>query len=92
MRQQKRDGERRREWSNLERRREGPYGKGWGNCQYFAGDFELRFSSNDTCPVGVHREIVINGSPRGGAIGFSTLPNPLSSPTPSHKRGSGACN
>jgi hypothetical protein len=31
-------------------------------------------SSNDTGPVGVYREIVINCSPRGGAIGLSTLP------------------
>jgi hypothetical protein len=33
-----------------------------------------------TCLVVVYREIVINSSPRGGAIAFSTLPNPLSSP------------
>jgi hypothetical protein len=39
-------------------------------------DFELRFSSNDTCPVGVYREIAINNSPSGGAIGFSN-PHPF---------------
>jgi hypothetical protein len=48
-------------------------------CGQFMGAFELRFSPNDTYSVGVYGEIVINSSPRGGAIGFSTLPNPLSS-------------
>jgi hypothetical protein len=59
-----------------------------GKCQYFAssscptiGDFEPRVSINDTCPVGVYRKIVINSCPKGGAIGFSTLPNLLSRPT-----------
>jgi hypothetical protein len=39
--------------------------------------------SIDTRPVVVYKEVVINSSPTGGAIAFSTLPNPLSSPTPS---------
>jgi hypothetical protein len=55
-----------------------------------ARHFELRFSPNYTLSVSVggYREIVINSSPRGAAIGFSTLPNP---PTPSRKWGCGAC-
>jgi hypothetical protein len=62
-------------------------GKGanwWGNVstlQTVYGDFD---GSNDTCPVGVSRETVINSGQRGGAIGFSTLPNP-------RKGGDGAC-
>jgi hypothetical protein len=46
------------------------------------GDFELRFSSNDTCPAGVHREIVISSSPRGGGCHDKFGPHKISPPTP----------
>jgi hypothetical protein len=56
-----------------------------GKCQYFEGsscpnmeDFGLKIQFKRHMPSG---EIVINSSPRGGVIGFSTLPN--RSPTPS---------
>jgi hypothetical protein len=62
------------------------YGERWGNWWVLCkiGDFELRFGSNNTCSVGVYREIVINSSPRGGAIGFSTFLSPTNSCTRLH--------
>jgi hypothetical protein len=62
-------------------------------CRQFMPDFELRFSSNDTCPVVVYRDIVINSSPRGGLLDSPPCLIPYH-PPPLHERegGGGACN